>query len=171
MDSSVNGLPSQFKFGGQYIERTRDFTSRRFRFLPVDTSDVDLSDDPESIFAADNIGPAYEVKEETRTTDTYAAKQTIGAGYGMADVALSTTTRLRQRRRWSQLQSVPRWRLRRYRRRRRMRRKPSSNRSCRAHARQPIPQRRSTMRSPPSRPPQRRWWRECAAVPVASHAP
>ena len=38
----------------------------RFRFVPVSTSGVTLSAQPEAIFTAQNIGPKYEIKEETR---------------------------------------------------------------------------------------------------------
>lgn len=90
---TVNELPLQLKFGGQYVDRSRDFLSRRFRFVPVSTSGVDLTAEPEAIFTPANIGPKYEVKEETRATDTYTANQETQAFYGMADVAVSTKAR------------------------------------------------------------------------------
>ncbi|MGE3273875.1 MAG: TonB-dependent receptor [Vicinamibacterales bacterium] len=92
--STMNELPVQFKFGGQYVERTRDFTSRRFRFVPVSTSGLDLTADAETLFRTGNIGPKFEIKEETRVTDTYAASQKTTSFYAMTDLALSTRLRL-----------------------------------------------------------------------------
>jgi outer membrane receptor protein involved in Fe transport len=88
-------LPVQFKFGGSYVERTRDFSSRRFRFVPTGGS-ADLTQTPEQILTPANIGPsgAYELKEETRVTDAYDAKQTVGGFYAMTDLSLSSRTRL-----------------------------------------------------------------------------
>jgi outer membrane receptor protein involved in Fe transport len=92
--SSVNGLPTQFKFGGQYVERSRDFSSRRFRFTPLSTSGIDLTSAPEAIFTPQNIGAKFELKEETRVTDTYAAEQTIASFYAMTDFTISSRVRL-----------------------------------------------------------------------------
>ncbi|MCC7034143.1 MAG: TonB-dependent receptor [Acidobacteria bacterium] len=92
---TINELPTQFKFGGQYIERTRDFSSRRFRYVPVSNRGINLGLQPEDIFTPQNIRPgAFELKEETRVTDAYAAEQTTAAFYGMTDLALSTRARL-----------------------------------------------------------------------------
>lgn len=90
---TMNALPVQFKFGGQYVERTRDFSSRRFRFVPLSTKGVTLSAEPESIFTAANIGPKYELKEETRATDAYAARQDTTSFYAMADMAVTARAR------------------------------------------------------------------------------
>jgi outer membrane receptor protein involved in Fe transport len=91
---NLGGRPSQFKAGFQYINRTRDFTSRQFRFVPVDTAGVDLTAQPETLFAAENIGPHFEIREQTRTTDTYAAEQTTASIYGMVDIALNARSRI-----------------------------------------------------------------------------
>jgi len=88
------GLPTQVKFGGGYIDRARDFQSRRFRFTPTSTSGLDLSLPAEQLFTAGNIGPHFELREETRPTDTYAANQQIGSFYGMVDLPLSSDLRL-----------------------------------------------------------------------------
>lgn len=92
--STMNSLPVQMKFGAQYIERTRDFTSRRFRFIPISFSGLDVTADPESFYTPANIGPNFELKEETRPTDTYAAEQQTTAFYAMTDFALTTRARL-----------------------------------------------------------------------------
>jgi hypothetical protein len=93
--------PTQYKFGANYVGRTRDFRSRRFHFIPITTQKADtgnlLFDNrllPEQIFASSNIGTALRFNEETRPTDAYAGEQTTAAGYGMVDIALSTRTRV-----------------------------------------------------------------------------
>ena len=89
-----DGLASQVKFGSSYLDRDRDFLSRRLRFTPRNAAGVDLSAPVEQIFAPANIGPAFELREETRGTDRYDAAQSVGAFYGMVDLPLSAKTRL-----------------------------------------------------------------------------
>lgn len=89
-----DGLASQAKFGGSYLDRDRDFLSRRLRFNPRNAAGVDLSAPVEQIFAPANIGPAFELREETRGTDRYDAAQSVGAVYGMVDLPLSASARL-----------------------------------------------------------------------------
>jgi len=89
-----DGLASQVKFGSSYLDRDRDFLSRRLRFTPRNAAGVDLSAPVEQIFAPANIGRAFELREETRGTDRYDAAQTVGAFYGMVDLPLSARTRL-----------------------------------------------------------------------------
>jgi TonB-dependent receptor len=84
----------QVKFGASFVDRERGFTSRRFRFIPINTSGLDLTLPADQLFTAANIGPAFEIKEETRATDTYDATQTIGAFYAMTDLSLSGRARL-----------------------------------------------------------------------------
>ena len=91
--------PTQFKMGANYIDRSRDFRSRRFRFIPnVATSGgqigVNLALTPEELFTRENIGTRFRFNEETRPVDAYAGAQTVVAGYGMVDVAWSASTRL-----------------------------------------------------------------------------
>jgi len=83
------GLPAMLKFGPAFTARDRDFSSRRFRFTPINTAGVDLSLPPEQLFAPQNIGPVFELREETRNTDTYAAGQDVMAGYGLLDLPLA----------------------------------------------------------------------------------
>ena len=74
------GLPTQFKFGTSYIDRTRDFLSRRLRFVPTSTRGLDLSRPAEELFTSSFIGPNFQLKEETRPTDQYdAAQETLSA--------------------------------------------------------------------------------------------
>jgi hypothetical protein len=88
------GLPTVLKVGTQYTRRQRDFSSRRFRFIPLDTAGLDLSQAPEQLFSAANIGPRFELREETRATDFYDAEQTTVGGYAMIDLAVSGTWRV-----------------------------------------------------------------------------
>ncbi|MGH9203760.1 MAG: TonB-dependent receptor domain-containing protein, partial [Vicinamibacterales bacterium] len=92
--------PTQYKFGVNYVERTRDFQSRRFHFIPVVLNkDVAipvtfLQQTPEQLFTSANIGPSWRFNEETRPVDGYNGDQKTAAGYGMVDVALTGRTRL-----------------------------------------------------------------------------
>ncbi len=87
------GMPALLKFGPSYSTRERDFDSRRFRFIPLNTTRFDLTQTPERLFTPDNIGTRFELREETRATDSYDAEQEVIAGYGMLD--LSVNPRLR----------------------------------------------------------------------------
>ena len=89
-----DGLASQVKFGGSRLDRDRDFLSRRLRFNPRNAAGVDLSAPVEQIFAPPNVGPAFELREETRGTDRYDAAQSVGAVYGMVDLPLAASARL-----------------------------------------------------------------------------
>ena len=114
-----DGLASQLKFGGGYIDRTRDFNSRRLRFVPrtlgggfgalalanprlparlgvvqENAAGVDLSLPAEQLFSAAHIGSAFELKEETRGTDRYDASQEVASFYGMVDLPLAASWRL-----------------------------------------------------------------------------
>jgi hypothetical protein len=91
--SGPQGLPALFKFGPAYTKRERDFNSRRFRFIPTNIVRFDTTQSPEEIFSAANIGERYELREETRETDSYDAEQRVIAGYGMIDLSLSTKAR------------------------------------------------------------------------------
>jgi hypothetical protein len=99
---SVSGSrPTQYKFGVNYVERTRDFQSRRFRYIPVvlnktDPPQVQFNNQlpPEQIYIDANIGTAFRFNEETRPVDAYDGDQTTTAAYGMVDVALSARSRL-----------------------------------------------------------------------------
>lgn len=90
---------TQFKFGIGYVERQRDFQSRRFHFVPITSKDNGLPtalliQEPEQIFASPNIGTLYRFTEETRPTDAYDGDQSTTSGYGMVDVAITPRSRL-----------------------------------------------------------------------------
>ncbi|HQR39349.1 MAG TPA: TonB-dependent receptor [Blastocatellia bacterium] len=76
------------KFGGLYSNRDRSFNSRRFRFTPRGLTGIDLTSSPEELLVDENISPdrGFELREETRNTDAYVAKQDITAGYLMGDI-------------------------------------------------------------------------------------
>lgn len=99
--NTAGGRPTQFKFGANYVDRSRDFQSRRFHFIPITTQKADAGNllfnnqlTPEEIFVSGNIGTAMRFNEETRPTDAYRGEQTTTAGYGMLDIAMTARTRL-----------------------------------------------------------------------------
>ena len=91
---TMRGRPVVYKFGPSYIRRTRDFSSRRFRYIPTNAVALDLTRTPEELFTAANIGPAYRFNEETRPVDAYDAEQTTAGIFGMGDWVLSSKSRL-----------------------------------------------------------------------------
>jgi outer membrane receptor protein involved in Fe transport len=99
--STAGGRPTQFKFGAAYVERTRDFQSRRFRYVPVVLNKTDppavqfdAQLPPEELYTSSNIGTAFNFLETTRPVDAYNGDQTTIAGYGMIDITLGANTRL-----------------------------------------------------------------------------
>jgi outer membrane receptor protein involved in Fe transport len=99
--STAGNRPTQFKFGAAYVERTRDFVSRRFRYVPVvlNKSDppavqFDATLPPEQLYTTNNIGTAFVFSETTRPVDAYDGEQSTLSGYGMVDIALSARSRL-----------------------------------------------------------------------------
>jgi TonB-dependent receptor len=93
------GRATQYKFGLGYVERTRDFQSRRFHFIPIAANKdsavpAALTSTPEQLFTSANIGVAFRLNEETLPDDAYDGEQTTTAGYGMVDVGLTSSTRL-----------------------------------------------------------------------------
>jgi TonB-dependent receptor len=99
--NTAGGRPTQYKFGVNLVDRSRDFRSRRFHFIPITTQKADAGNlqfdnrlPPEQIFVSSNIGTAMRFNEETRPTDAYDGEQTTTAGYGMVDIAFGARTRL-----------------------------------------------------------------------------
>ena len=91
---TLGGRPAVYKFGPSIIRRTRDFASRRFRYIPTNQVTLNLSAMPEDLFAVSNIGPAFRFNEETRPVDAYDAELTTYGFYGMGDWVLSNKARL-----------------------------------------------------------------------------
>ncbi len=76
-----------WKFGVDRQDRTRDFAARRFRFVPVSLSGMDLTLTPDEIYTVDNISPQrFELRENTGINDAYDAEHTVDAGFVMGDV-------------------------------------------------------------------------------------
>jgi TonB dependent receptor/Carboxypeptidase regulatory-like domain/TonB-dependent Receptor Plug Domain len=107
LDAAVNwsvfrtagARPTQYKFGFNYVERNREFQSRRFRYIPVVANKdaavgIDLSLQPEQLYTSENIGTVFRFNEETRPVDAYDGDQTTTASYGMVDISLSARSRL-----------------------------------------------------------------------------
>lgn len=99
--STKGGRATQVKMGVSYIERTRDFAARRFRFIPITTQKADTGNllfnpalSPEELYSSANIGFAFRLNEETKPVDAYDGEQKTTSGYGMVDVAMSANTRL-----------------------------------------------------------------------------
>ena len=97
--ASAGSRPTQYKFGVNYVDRSRDFQSRRFRFIPIIlTKDglptVSQTLTPEELYTTNNIGTAFRFNEETRPVDAYNGEQTTASVYGMVDIALSARTRI-----------------------------------------------------------------------------
>jgi hypothetical protein len=96
------GRAMQVKVGTSYIERTRHFSSRRFRYVPFSANKTDtvLSDafrrqTPEELYSTANISNSiFRLSEETLPRDAYDGDQTTVAGYGMIDVGLTARSRL-----------------------------------------------------------------------------
>lgn len=78
------------KAGATYSNRDRFFESRRFRFTPRSLFGIDLTQTPEELLSTENIDPdrGFEIREETRNTDTFVARQDVTAGYLMGDVTI-----------------------------------------------------------------------------------
>jgi TonB-dependent receptor len=101
VSTAAGGRPTQYKFGVNYVDRSRDFESRRFHFIPITTQKADtgnlLFDPlllPEQLFVPENIGAAFRFNEETRPVDAYSGDQTTTSGYGMVDLAITNRTRV-----------------------------------------------------------------------------
>lgn len=99
--TAAGGRPTQYKFGFNYVDRERDFQSRRFHFIPITTQKADTGNllydnklPPEQLFTPQNIGVAFRFNEETRPVDAYAGDQATTAGYGMVDLTITPQTRL-----------------------------------------------------------------------------
>lgn len=86
--------PTRLKFGGLALIRSRDFEARRFRFLARNPAGFDYAKTPDELFVPENIGPALELDEWTRTSDSYTAQQDIFAGYAMTDTSLTRWMRV-----------------------------------------------------------------------------
>jgi hypothetical protein len=94
-DPEANGF---VRVGGVWVDRERLVDTRRYKYVhkgELSRADEVLVLDPESIFAAENIGSdGFQFEEITRQTDNYTATQTIRAVYGMIDTPITPSTRV-----------------------------------------------------------------------------
>ena len=89
--ASVSG---SVKVGFRGTFRGRDFTARRFRFLPVNASALDFAAPTNELLSAENVRPnGFEIRENTRGTDTYTANMDMYGVFGMLDLALGSRLR------------------------------------------------------------------------------
>ncbi|MEZ4236123.1 MAG: outer membrane beta-barrel protein [Myxococcota bacterium] len=79
--------PGRISIGGQVVAREREVETRRFSYFERGTLGDDLRPlPPEELFSKENIGvDGYELREVTRSTDSYTADQKLLAGYMLAD--------------------------------------------------------------------------------------
>ncbi|HVR69715.1 MAG TPA: TonB-dependent receptor [Vicinamibacteria bacterium] len=93
------GRTTMAKLGLNYVKRTRDFSSRRFRLIPNTANTggsvgTNLAQAPEALFASAHIGTFFRFNEETRPVDAYDGEQNTFAGYGLIDTSLGEKLRL-----------------------------------------------------------------------------
>lgn len=89
---SISGL---FRLGFRATLRERDFTARRFRFVPIRIATIDRNLPSNELFGPDNIRPdGFQIRENTRGTDTYDAGMDVYAGFAMIDLTLGSRWRL-----------------------------------------------------------------------------
>lgn len=83
------------KFGVRATLRDRDFQARRFRYLPIQSSTLDLFASSNELFSAGNIRPTgFQIIEFTRASDSYDASMNVYAGFVMVDMGIGARWRL-----------------------------------------------------------------------------
>lgn len=83
------------KVGFRGTFRNRDFSARRFRFIPQQLSTLNLFLPSNALFAPDNIRPnGFQITEFTRNSDVYDASMDVYAGYVMVDLTLGAKWRI-----------------------------------------------------------------------------
>ena len=88
-------LTGAFTVGFRGTFRHRDFQARRFRFIPVRSTTLNLFAPSNQLFAAENIRPdGFQIIEFTRATDSYNADMDIYAGYATVDMNLGPRWRV-----------------------------------------------------------------------------
>lgn len=84
-----------FKAGFRGTFRRRDFQARRFRYIPIRVTGLNLFAPANQLLSAENINPnAFQIREETRGTDRYDAEMDIYGGYAMVDMAIGPRWRI-----------------------------------------------------------------------------
>jgi outer membrane receptor protein involved in Fe transport len=88
----VSGM---FKAGFRGTFRDRDFSARRFRFVPVRTQTLNFRSPINELFGPANIRPdGFVAREITRGTDAYTADMDVYAGFVQVDLALGPRLRV-----------------------------------------------------------------------------
>lgn len=88
-------LTGAWSVGFRGTFRDRNFQARRFRFVPIRSTTLNLFAPSNELFSPANIRPdGFQILEYTRATDRYDAQMDIYAGYAMADVNLGARLRL-----------------------------------------------------------------------------
>lgn len=88
-------LTGALSIGFRGTFRDRSFQARRFRYVPIRSSTLNLFARPNELFAPSNIRPdGFQIIEFTRATDRYEAAMDIYAGYVLADVNLGPRWRV-----------------------------------------------------------------------------
>jgi outer membrane receptor protein involved in Fe transport len=89
------GVSAVIKLGFRGTFRDRDFAARRFRYVPLRLSEIDLNAPNNELLGPENITPTlFQIRENTRGTDQYTADMNVYAGFGMVDVALGPRWRV-----------------------------------------------------------------------------
>lgn len=89
------GEGSRIQFGGFFRSGERDFSLRRFFYVAGrDFDGTDASLPPDELFAPSNLDANLYVRETTGARDSYFAYQGLGAGYAMADLAITSELRV-----------------------------------------------------------------------------
>ena len=83
-----NSFSGSIEVGFRGTFRDRDFSARRFRFVPLRLFELDLSLPSNQLFAPENITPTlFQIRENTRSTDQYEASMDVYAGYALLDLS------------------------------------------------------------------------------------
>lgn len=88
-------LSGLFKTGFRASFRDRNFSARRFRYLPVRAQTLNFFLPSNQLFSASNVrADGFVLREFTRGTDTYTADMNIYGGFAMVDLAIGTKWRI-----------------------------------------------------------------------------
>jgi outer membrane receptor protein involved in Fe transport len=89
------GVSAIVKFGFRGTFRDREFAARRFRYIPLRLSEIDLNAPNNELLGPDNITPTlFQIRENTRGTDQYTADMDVYGAFGMVDMALGSRWRV-----------------------------------------------------------------------------
>ncbi len=89
------GFSGLVKAGFRGTFRSRDFTARRFRLVPGRADTLDFRLPTNELLRPENISPqGFEIRENTRGTDTYAGNMDVYGTFVMADLAFGPRVRV-----------------------------------------------------------------------------